>query len=431
MIKWSWLRRSSVRVAPARHQRRGGCLITSVVVVVLVITGVVGLELRPELAAQGIDLIRTIAGDEAAAWLENTIFGIKDMAQHEAYQLGMVHAAAPWAADAPAAPRPVASATPVPATPTPKGTPQPAQMHPLATVQPSPTAPPPTPTVWQPDPLTDVGTMDGAGQWSAYLTDPSGKVVAYRTFVQPDPDRPYVYAAVVAINLRATQLHFVLGTEEPVSKAKIVRKGVIPATDLQSDQMLAAFNGGFKARHGHFGAMIDGVTIVPPIKGFGTIALYQDGRIQIGAWGTDITDSPGMVAWRQNGPLLIDHGTINPHTANQTSQDWGIILKGVTAVLRSGVGISADGSVLYYVAGDSLILPRLASAFAMIHVENAIQLDINSIYVRFDTFQTSPSGLVESPLLDAMKGQRQRYQHPWNRDFFYLTATNRAAGGPS
>jgi hypothetical protein len=272
--------------------------------------------------------------------------------------------------------------------------------------------------------------MDGAGQWSPYLTDSAGKALAYKTFVQPDPDRPYVYAAVVAMNIRAAQLHFVLGSEEPLSKAKIARKGLIPATDLQSGTLLAAFNGGFKFRHGHFGAMLDGVTVVPPRDGFGTIALYQNGRIQIGAWGTDIVTSTGMVAWRQNGPLLIDHGAINPHTANQTSQDWGIILNGVTAVERSGVGISADGSVLYYVAGDSLILPRLASAFAMIHAESAIQLDINSIYVRFDTFQPSQSGgLVASPLLDTMKGESQRYLHPWSRDFFYLTAAGGGAAG--
>lgn len=416
---------------------RGGCLISVLVVVVLVIIGGTILEVRPDLAAQGIDLIRTVAGDEAAAWLENTVFSIKDMAQHEAYQLGLVHASAPWAALPSAIPGPESSprptvapsSTPAPTTPTPEGTPAPAQTRPTATLPPSPTALPPTPTPWQPTPLSDVGTMDGAGQWSPYLTDSSGQVVAYRTFVQPDPNRPYVYAAVVAINLRATQLHFVLGTEEPVSKVKIARKGTIPATDLQSGQLLAAFNGGFKARHGHFGAMIDGVTVLPPIEGFGTIALYLDGRVQIGAWGTDITDSPNMVAWRQNGPLLIEHGTINPHTENQTSQDWGIILKGVTAVERSGVGISADGSTLYYVAGDSLILPRLASAFAMIHVENAMQLDINAIYVRFDTFQESPSGLVSSPLLDTMKGNAQRYLHAWPRDFFYLTAINGTATG--
>jgi hypothetical protein len=174
--------------------------------------------------------------------------------------------------------------------------------------------------------------------------------------------------------------------------------------------------------------MLNGVTLLPPRPGFGTIAMYQDGQIQIGAWGTDIMPSPGMVAWRQNGPPLIEHGAINPHTADQTSQDWGIILNGVTAVERSGLGMSADGSVLYYVAGDSLILPRLASAFAMIHAESAIQLDINSIYVRFDAFQASPAGLVATPLLDAMKGDPQRYLHPWTRDFFYLTAAGPDGG---
>jgi len=382
--------------------------------------GATVLGLRPDLAAQGADVLRGVIGDAPVAWLEDTVFTVKDMAQHEAYRLGLIRTSAPWAAGAPTSALPPAATAARAATPA--ATPGPARTSPAATAQAAPTAQPTASPEWQPAPLTGVGTMDGAGQWSAYLTDSAGHVVAYRTFVQPDPDRPYVYTAVVAINLRAAQLHFVLGTDEPISKAKITRKGVIPAADLQSGALLAAFNGGFKARHGHFGAMIDGVTVLPPRDGFGTIALYQDGQIRIGAWGADIQQSPGMVAWRQNGPLIIDHGSVNPHTADQTSQDWGIILKGVTAVERSGVGISADRSVLYYVAGDTLTLPRLVTTFTMLPVEYALQLDINSIYVRFDAFQQTPSGLRATPLLDAMKGESQRYLRPWSRDFFYLTA---------
>ena len=405
---------------PTRTKRRRGCLTPSLVVVLLVVIGTTVLGLRPELAAQSADMLRAVAGDEAVAQLEDTVFSIKDWAQHEAYQLGLVRSTAPWEANMPVAVLPQPSVTPAP-----QGTPEPTRTKFVATVLPVATVPPPTPTptAWQPAPLLNVGTMAGAGQWSAYLSDPAGRVVAYKTFVQPDPERPYVYAAVVAIDVRATQLHFVLGSEEPISKVKLTRKGVIPAADRQSGALLAAFNGGFKARHGSFGAMINGVTVLPPINNFGTIALYQDGRIRIGAWGTDLVTTTGMVAWRQNGPLLIDHGTLNPHTDDQTSRDWGIILNGVTAVARSGIGISADGAVLYYVAGDALILPRLASAFVMLDVAYAMQLDINAVYVRFDTFQASPAGLVATPLLEAMKGERQRYLRPWSRDFFYLTAT--------
>ncbi len=429
MTRRNWWSRPPAPTGRVPAKWRRGCLISSLVIVVLMLIAGAVLGLRPDLAAQGADMLRAVAGDEVVARLEDTVFAVRDWAQQQAYQLGMIHASAPWDSGTPAVARaatPRPTAPPASATPTPHGTPALARPNPTATVAP----PTPTPTEWQPDPLPDVGTMDGAGQWSAYLTDPAGHVVAYRTFVQPDPKRPYVYAAVVAMNLRAMQVHFVLGTEEPISKVKIARKGKIPEADLQGGQLLAAFNGGFKARHGHFGAMIDGVTVLPPIDGLGTIALYQGGQIRIGAWGRDIMDSPGMVAWRQNGPLLIDDGAINPHTKDQTSRDWGIILNGVTAVERSGVGISADGSVLYYVAGDSLILPRLADTFAMIHAESAIQLDINSIYVRFDAFQATPSGLTSSPLLDAMKGERQRYLHPWSRDFFYLTAAGDAAVGP-
>jgi hypothetical protein len=158
---------------------------------VLIIVAVVGLALRPDLAAQGADLLRAVAGDAVVAWLENSVFTLRDQAQQEAYLLGLIRADAPWAATAPPPARPpLPRATPAPALAAPT-TPAPdrpadrqAQQAALPTAALAPAA------EWQPAPLSDVGTMDGAGQWSPYLTDADGRVFAYRTFVQPDPDRP-------------------------------------------------------------------------------------------------------------------------------------------------------------------------------------------------------------------------------------------------
>ena len=44
---------------------------------------------------------------------------------------------------------------------------------------------------------------------------------------------------------------------------------------------MAAFNGGFKAMHGHYGMMLDGETFVPPRDIGCTVAMYKDGGLKI------------------------------------------------------------------------------------------------------------------------------------------------------
>jgi hypothetical protein len=56
----------------------------------------------------------------------------------------------------------------------------------------------------------------------------------------------------------------------------------------------------------------------------------------------------------------------------------------------------------------------------------AMQLDINSGYERFITYQPNNSGtglpLTPQPLLSEMKSDASVYLTPSDRDFFYMTA---------
>jgi hypothetical protein len=392
----------------------------------LIGAGYAAVDIWPDLGAQSADVLRDVVGDQVVAQLETIVFDTLDRIHSWSYQLGGTQPAAPWAvaethtvvpAVAPTLAAVPALAAPAAAPPRARRAPSlPPATAPGATADRSP------PPAWSLARLPASGTLAGVGQWSAYLYDSAGQTVAYRTFVQPDPERPYAVAAVVAFDLQAVRLHFVLGSEEPRSLVAIRRTGAIPAADLHSGLLLAAFNGGFKARHGHFGAMVDGVAVLPPKDGLGTVGIYQDGRLRIGAWGADIRSAPTLSAWRQNGPLVIQHGQINPHTADIQSPDWGIILNGVTAVWRSALGISADGRTLYYLAGNSLTLPALTRGLALIGAEDAIQLDINIGMVHFDAIQATPTGLTPLPLFEAMKGQRDdRYIQGDKRDYFYVT----------
>jgi Phosphodiester glycosidase/PKD domain len=296
---------------------------------------------------------------------------------------------------------------------------------PSNTVTPSTPAPGPLPA-WQLPPLTPFGKLGDEGQWSPYMQAADRQtMVAYRTFLQPDPQRPYAIPQIVAFDLHATRLHFVLGTVEPESASpQPSRTGAIPAADLRPGILLATFNGGFRARHGHYGAMADGLIALPPINGLATVAMYTNGQVQIGEWGTDINASSNLVAWRQNGEMLIHNGKINPDVG-VTTASWGRTIKGDTITWRSALGLSADGRTLYYVAGLQLDAATLARVMARTGAAEALELDVNNYWVHFTAIRSDGASLVAEPLFKAMKLDADRYLKSFSRDFFYITAATR------
>jgi hypothetical protein len=281
----------------------------------------------------------------------------------------------------------------------------------------------PAPSAWPPVGLTPLGGYPEEGVWSAYIQDSQGDIVGYRTFLQPDPARPYTLVAVVAIDLTHTHLHFVLGTTEPAGTNTAPRSGAIPPADRAANVLLAAFNGGFKARHGQFGAMADGITALPPRDGLGTLAIYESGRVGLGEWGTEITLTPDMVAYRQNGPLVIQQGRINPRIYNNSPQDWGYTVNDVSPTVRSGIGLSADEKTFFYFCGPSLSMEALAKVMQASGAWHAIQLDINNYWTLFVKFQPNGSKLIPEPLLPKlMVSNVERYLWNYSRDYFYITS---------
>ncbi len=275
---------------------------------------------------------------------------------------------------------------------------------------------------WPPLSLTPIGTLPDEGQWSAYLQNPDGQTVAYRTRLLADPQHPYSATAIVAFDLRATRLHFVLGTVEPLpATPEPARTGAIPPDDRKPGVLLAAFNGGFKAIPGYYGAMADGIVALPAVKGLATVAIYADGHVRIGEWGTDIQDVPDLVAWRQNGAMLIRHGQINPATA-VTTDVWGLTKKGEAITWRSALGLSADDQTLYYAAGEALDVAMLTNVLAHAGAAEALQLDVNDGWVHFTAIRSTGATLTALPLLPGMTWDVDRYLRRYDRDFFYVTA---------
>jgi len=404
----------------------GICIVVLILLIAAIITW-------PAFGAQGADFLRGIIGDKAVAGLEMEFNQVQDTIQKLKYQLSLETPAAPWnILQAPAQTLVPTALFAETITSTPEIQ-TPAAFQPIATQivlnNPMPTFTP-TPSAWLPDSLTPLGTAPGEGVWSAYIQDAQGYTVAYRTFLQPDPTRPYTLVAVVAIDLTRTRLHFVLGTIEPASPNATpdaaTRSGAIPDADRVANVLLAAFNGGFKARHGEFGAMSNGVIALPPRDGLGTLVIYKDGSVSLVEWGPEVAGTPDMAAFRQNGPLVIQQGRINPRIYNNSPQDWGYTVNDVSPTVRSGIGLSADDKTLFYFCGPSLSMESLAKSMQAAGAWNAIQLDINNYWTLFVKLQPSGSNVTPEPLLPKlMVANVERYLWNYSRDYFYITSSAR------
>lgn len=391
--------------------------------------GLVGQNLS---AAQLASPLRQLIGNEAVANLESLLFGAQDKAKQFQYEVGLAKAEAPWSMPI----SPTAPEYPQPNEPLP---PEPAAhpnnpwllsdfLAPLTNNNPTPTpsapktvAPTDPPAVWQPRPLAPFGTLAGEGEWLAYLHDPAGTPLAYRTFLQPDPERPFAIVAIVAIDLTKTKLNFVLGTEEPRLPTSPIGSGTIPPADKTANHLLAAFNGGFMATHGQYGAMANGQEAIPPQDGLATVVIAQNGQVHIGVWGHNILASDKLIAWRQNAYMVIQNGKITPETATNSLTYWSGSLNSEVVTWRSGLGLSQDGQVLYYFAGPSLHMLSLGQAMITAGVENGMLLDINPYWVHFTAISAQDQALVATSLMDSMSQHIDRFLKTYQRDFFYLT----------
>ncbi len=384
------------------------------------------INIWPSVGAETVDILRGILGDQAVAVVEDSVLKTQDDIRQLLQKIkggapdvqwtgGEITESAPLST--PTSSKPILTQTPSPVRPYFTAVPGVPTLAATQTVSPSPTS-----AGWNLPPATALSGKKNEAQWQPFITS-NGQVVAYRTFIAPDPQRSYAFAAVIAFDLANTRLHFLLGSEDPKSDVKVERSGRIPDQDRQAGFLLAAFNGGFKAEHGHFGVMVNGVTLIPARDNIGTLGLYADGSVRMGLLGQDVPETPDLLAWRQNGPLVIQNGSINPQTDSNDPQDWGYVVSSDTATYRSAIAISQDNRTLYFVVGPDLTLPALAKAVAAIQAYQAIQLDINNYWAHFESFEPAGAGLKAVPLLDYMKGiDDQRFLGRYIRDYFYVTA---------
>ena len=276
-------------------------------------------------------------------------------------------------------------------------------------------------------PIYKKSIMKDEGVWSTEETPVlNNKNYVFKTRIRVDPKRPFAIMHIASIDISKVDMKLVPGTEEPVSTMGLKGKGMIPGDASTYQNLICAFNGGFRSKHGKWGFISDGVTYLSPANGVATIAVDSKGNIKIGTWGGPALDTKeNYVYLRQNLPPILENGKLNVN-----NQYWGASVDNKTNVWRSAVGISKDGKRLVYGAGNSLTFDTLAKGMEMAGCDYAMQLDINEYHTYFHMYKLNGADkkgnlkLKVTRLTDEMANETQRCIKPYTRDFFYLTWKN-------
>ena len=268
-------------------------------------------------------------------------------------------------------------------------------------------------------PNSHFSALKNEGVWSDEPTTafPNKEVMAH-TFVRPDDNRSFAIVTLLKIDMSVMNLGSVAGTKEPGGSVGKPGPGLIPADIIKNGSLMAAFDGGFQYRDGEYGMIVGDTTYLPLQQNIGTLVGYKDGNLKIVKYtGQSLGDNITFI--RQNCPILVDNGDITIND-EQNKGLWGRTFTSDIFTWRSGIGLDKDGNLIFAV-GNNLTPATLATALKMGGATNALQLDINPNWVRFNLFSYIGNGKYTSnPLTHDLKDGSPEYLNGNTKDFFYL-----------
>jgi hypothetical protein len=257
----------------------------------------------------------------------------------------------------------------------------------------------------------------GEGEWNQIYNGTAGAIMA-KTFVRPDPQRPYAVVYLVEINMNDLLISAVAGTREPGGNNN-PGPGKIPLVVQNQNKLVAAFNGGFQEKDGYYGMVVGDKTYLPLRKNLATLVIYSNAKpVIVNYTGQDF--GKNVVAIRQNGPMLLENSEDVTSSNAWNMQTWGLTTTNSMYTWRSGLGITKNGNLIY-AAGPSLVPETLAQALKAAGAVNAMQLDINPVWVRFVIFNSLGNGRYKYyPLTNDMANGGYQDLTGYQKDFFYL-----------
>lgn len=263
------------------------------------------------------------------------------------------------------------------------------------------------------DPLPDEGVWQPLGQKL------NGIPTMYVSYFRPDSTHTSLVSAVVWMDQKLLTTKLVPGLQDPGGEGW-EWEGSVPRA--AADILVAAFNSGFYIKDSRGGYFSEGKTVAPLKDGVASLIIYDNGVATVGEWGRDFSIGTDIASVRQNLTLIVDHGKPVGSLTADTGDLWGATYGNTVLAWRAAVGVTKDGALLFG-CGDGLSAVSLADIMQRAGAEEAMQMDINHVWVTFESFKpdpTNPDGAVGKNVLQGMWVHPNRFLVPDERDFFAM-----------
>lgn len=278
----------------------------------------------------------------------------------------------------------------------------------------SPAGKHPTPNhLTPPAPLVSpaVEPVPNEGVWRPTATV-DGIPALYATEVRPDDTHTSLLVGVTWMDPNLLKFRQFPGAKLP--GGSWATPDEVPP-DQQQD-LVAAFNGGFRMEDSQGGFYLDGKAKPDLQDGIASLVIKRDGTPVVCQWGRDQQMAPDVASVRQNLSLLVDDAKPSPDIADTSSKKWGVTLGNKIFDWRSGIGTTAQGA-LVWVGGPGLSVSTLADTLVRAGAVRAMELDINPDWVTFNLYNSTPGGVTGTRLLPNAKKPGDRYLSADSRDF--------------
>ncbi len=265
------------------------------------------------------------------------------------------------------------------------------------------------------------------GAWQPAGRLVTGKPAVYETLLVPPGDTKRAGIAWMDTSLLSARLY-----SGSLSPGGGPYKYTAPVAPAAASLLVAAFNGGFQMKDAHGGYYTENRMIRPLVRGAASLVIYANGAVTVGAWGSDVTMTPSVVAVRQNlYPLVVD-GKPAGRAFTRTWRVWGGTcpcgkgLHGSEHQWRSGLGVTADGA-LVYVVGPGLTPVQVADLLVRAGAVRGMELDINPSWPVFASFKPATQGGLAAPsngvqLTNTSRGPATFFDPRYARDFITMSA---------
>ena len=290
------------------------------------------------------------------------------------------------------------------------------------------TSPLPTPKALKP---FGSSTSIGEGRWHSAGRPVGGIRAIYETALVPPGGTQVAGVAWMDMHLLSARLY-----SGSMSPGKGPYRFTAPVSPAYARSLVAAFNGGFVMNLAHGGYYTESRVVDPLRTGAASFVIYANGGVKIGAWGRDVSMTSRVVSVRQNLVPLVADGHLTAVAKSPNWRAWGSTcglyscaksVPGIEHQWRSGVGITSNGA-LVYVTGPALSPYQLAQLLVRARVVRGMELDINSSWPDFATYDPPvANGLASSSngsklLASTVQGPWTFFKASWPRDFITVSA---------